>query len=187
VVSGRRSKVVVGVASLALVASAGTAAVAAKGPPPKQATITAVTKVQVKVNRYVKDNLRWQKDVYQVRSGGTLKLVNKAADEGPHTFTVVKPKDLPKTPKQIFNCAICETLGAAHGADPNSDAPPKFNFLENGVGQDTPPNVDQPGDSALLGPNKGDSLSLTVTAKKGTTLRFMCLIHPWMQAKVLVR
>ena len=25
-----------------------------------------------------------------------------------------------------------------------------------------------------------------MTAKKGTTLYFMCAIHPWMQAKVIV-
>ena len=30
-------------------------------------------------------------------------------------------------------------------------------------------------------------LTLTVTAKKGTTLYFMCAIHPWMQAKVQVK
>jgi hypothetical protein len=33
---------------------------------------------------------------------------------------------------------------------------------------------------------KGESIDLKVTAKKGTTLHFMCLIHPWMQAKVVV-
>jgi hypothetical protein len=47
--------------------------------------------------------------------------------------------------------------------------------------------VDQPGDSGITGPGeKGESIDLPVTAKKGTTLRFMCLIHPWMQAKVIV-
>ena len=37
----------------------------------------------------------------------------------------------------MLNCKICEKLGKAHGADPNSNAPPKFPFLENGVGQAT--------------------------------------------------
>ena len=47
-----------------------------------------------------------------MRSGGTLRIVNNAPDEGPHTFTVVKKSDLPKTPRAIFNCAICNKLGA---------------------------------------------------------------------------
>ena len=84
-------------------------------------------------------------------SGGTLHIVNVAADEGPHTFTVVAKKDEPRTATQLFRCQICEKLGKAHGADPNSNAPPKFPFLENGVGQATPPSVNQPGDSGITG------------------------------------
>ena len=80
-------------------------------------------------------------------------------------------------------------LLVAHGADPNSDAPPKFQFLENGVGQDTPPDVDKAGDSGLTGPGEApnEKISLKVTAKKGSQLYFLCLIHPWMQAKVQVQ
>jgi hypothetical protein len=29
---------------------------------------------------------------------------------------------------------------------------------------------------------KGESIDLKVTAKPGTKLNFICLIHPWMQA-----
>ena len=175
-----------GAAALAL-ALAGPVS-AATGPPPKQATVRAVQTLQVKINRFVRDGLRWQRDTYIVRSGGTVKLINDAPDEGPHTFTFVKRTDLPRTPKQILgSCKICETLGQAHGADPNTEGPPKFAFLENGVGQDTAPNFDQPGDSAVVDATKGASLTLPVTAKKGTTHYFMCLIHPWMQGKLLVR
>jgi len=111
--------------------------------------------------------------------------VNDAADEGPHTFTVVAPKDEPKTGLQMENCRICNTLAKAHGADPNSNAPPKFQYLENGVGQKTPPLVDRAGDSGVTGPGKkGESITLKVTAKPGTKLYFMCLIHPWMQAEL---
>jgi hypothetical protein len=141
----------------------------------------------MKPNRYIQDGLRWNRDVYRVRSRGTLHIVNTAAGEGPHTFTVVKKKDLPKTAKEAFNCKICNKLAAAHGADPNSEAPPKFQYLENGVGQNTPPNVDRPGDSGVTGSGqKGEFIDLKVTAKPGKTLHFLCLIHPWMQAKVIV-
>ena len=180
-------KLIAGVAGLSLALGASGVAVAASARAPKKATIKVSQKLVMKQNRYIQDGLRWNKDAYHVRSGGTLHIVNTVASEGPHTFTVVRKKDLPKTAAQAFNCKICNTLGAAHGADPQSNAPPKFPFLENGVGQATPPSVDRPGDSGVTGPGKkGESIDLKVTAKKGTTLKFMCLIHPWMQAKVIV-
>jgi plastocyanin len=153
---------------------------------PSKTTIKVTAGVKIKPNRWIQDSLRWDKDVYRVKSGGTLRIVNTAADEGPHTFTVVKRTDLPRA-GAFRGCPICDKLGAAHGADPNSDAPPKFPFLENGVGQSTPPDVDRPGDSGVTGEGKkGESITLKVTAKKNTQLYFMCLIHPWMEAKVLV-
>jgi hypothetical protein len=170
--------------TLTLVAGVTTIASAASSAPNK-ATIKVSQKLLMKPNRYIQDGLRWDKDVYRVKSGGTLHVVNTVATEGPHTFTVVAKKDIPKTAAQAFNCKICKKLGQAHGADPNSDAPPKFPFLENGVGQATPPNVDRPGDSGVTGAGKkGESIDLKVTAKKGSELYFMCLIHPWMQAEV---
>ena len=178
-------KLIAGVAVLGITLGGTGAALAASAKrAPNRATIKAVTNFKVKINRYIRDDLRWNKDVYFVRSGGTLHVVNAARGDGPHTFTVVRRKDLP-TAAHVFDCKICETLGQAHGAPPNGEGPPKFQFLENGVGQDTPPDVDRPGDSAVV--DEGKSVDLKVTAKKGATLRFMCLIHPWMQAKVLVR
>jgi hypothetical protein len=140
---------------------------------------------KVVINKYIQDNLRWDKNVYTVASGGTIHVVNLAADEGPHTFTIVAKKDAPKTGLQVVNCRICNILGKAHGADPSGNAPPKFPFLENGVGQQTPPNVDKPGDSAVTGKGKkGEFVNLTVTAPAGTKLWMICLVHPWMQAEV---
>ena len=163
-----------------------TGAMAARSVHSSVTTIKAVTvPPKVVVNRYIQDGLRWNKDVYTVPSGGTIHIVNVAADEGPHTFTVVQRKDAPKTGLQMLNCKICAALGKAHGADPNSNAPPKFQYLENGVGQTTPPQVDKPGDSGVTGKGKkGESINLTVTAPAGTKLYFMCLIHPWMQAEL---
>jgi len=155
---------------------------------PSKTTVTESHTIKVKPNRYFQDGLRWKKDVYTIKSGGTLHVVNNEASEGPHTFTVVKKSDLPKTAAQINRCKICEKLGEAMGFDPNSEGPPKFQYLENGVGSTTPPNVDKPGDSGLTGQGqKGESIDMKVTAKAGTTLYFMCLIHPWMQGKLVVR
>jgi hypothetical protein len=169
-----------------LAAVAATGAIAASSKQASVTTIKAVSKTPtVLLNRYIQDNLRWDKDKYTVPSGGTLHIVNLAADEGPHTFTVVQKKDEPKTGLQIVNCKICNILGKAHGANPNSEAPPKFPYLENGVGQSTPPDVDKPGDSGITGKGKkGESIDLKVTAPAGTELYFICLIHPWMQAEL---
>src|SRR5690349_14834240 len=175
--------------SLALVAAGAIAAGAVAGRSATQANVTTIKAVtslpKVSINRYIQDELRWDKDRYTVKSGGTLHIVNDAADEGPHTFTIVLAKDEPKTGLQVVNCKICLALAKAHGANPNSDAPPKFPFLENGVGQKTPPNVDRAGDSGVTGPGKkGESIDLKVTAPAGTKLKFICLIHPWMQAEL---
>lgn len=181
-------KLIVGVTALVVAVALGATGVslAASKSAPKKVSVKAVQTLKVKINRYIQDGLRWDKDTYKVASGGTIHVVNNAAGEGPHTFTVVAKKDLPKTVAQINNCKICNTLGAAHGADPSSDAPPKFPFLENGVGQATPPNIDKAGDSALVEDKKGAIDDLKVTAKKGSELYFMCLIHPWMQGEVQV-
>ena len=175
---------VVAAGAAAAVAAAG--ALAGNGHRSSVTTVKAVNKLPaVVINRYIQDNLRWDKDVYTVPSGGTLHVVNLAADEGPHTFTIVLKKDAPRNGLQAVNCKICNALAKAHGADPNSNAPPKFQYLENGVGQNTPPDIDRPGDSGVTGKGKkGESINLTVTAPAGTKLWMMCLIHPWMQAEV---
>jgi hypothetical protein len=178
---------------LLLVVAAGVAAaVAAAGAVAGNSHSSAVTTVKavskpptLVVNRYIQDNLRWDKDLYKVPSGGTIHVVNLAADEGPHTFTIVLKKDAPRNGLQAVNCKICNALAKAHGADPNSNAPPKFQYLENGVGQNTPPDIDRPGDSGVTGKGKkGESINLPVTAPAGTKLWMMCLIHPWMQAEI---
>jgi hypothetical protein len=168
------------------VAALAAGALASTGKRSAVTTVKAVSKPPtVQVNRYIQDNLRWNRDVYKVKSGGAIHVVNVAADEGPHTFTIVKKKDAPKTGLQMVNCRICNALAKAHGANPDSEAPPKFPFLEDGVGQQTPPSIDKPGDSGLTGQGKkGESIDLNVTAAPGTKLWMMCLIHPWMQAEV---
>src|SRR5690242_2357592 len=159
------------------VAACGTGVAFAAGAP-KHTKITPTQTTKVKINRYIQDGLRWKDDVYSVKSGGTITITNTAPADGPHTFTVVKKGDEPRSSRAVNNCAICLKLAGPHGFDPSSNAPPKFLFLENGVGQNTPAKIDRPGDSAFVGPNKGDSVTLPVTAKKGTVLHFMCLLHP---------
>ena len=183
-------KLAAGAAGLALIAAGGIAAVGASGAANSAATDAVVVKqkfsLEMKPNRYIKDNMRFNKDVYRVNSGGTLKLVLNKPQEGPHTASLVKKKDLPSNVNEAFNCRVCNVLGKAHGADPNSEEPPKFQFVEDGRGQRTPSDFDKPGDSGLTGDRKGDSFTVDVTAPAGSTRYILCLLHPWMQAKLEV-
>lgn len=169
---------------LALAAVGATTAAAA---PRTRVTVKSVSSFRFKINRYIQDGLRWNRDVYAVRSGGTVKLVNGDGQSGPHTLTVLAKRDMPRTLRTLFNCRACNELTRAHGANPDSEDPPRFPFLENGVGQQSSPDVDRPGDSVLVGPRRGEAISFDVTARTGTTLYFICLVHPWMQAKLQVQ
>src|SRR3954471_24670063 len=112
-----RRRLIAGAVTLSVALGTAGVAVAAKtSAAPAKTTIKVSQKLKVKPNRYIQDGLRWDKDVYKVRSGGTLHIVNTVATEGPHTFTVVKKKDLPRNVKQLNNCRICNTLTQAHGA-----------------------------------------------------------------------
>src|SRR5689334_18711929 len=119
-------KLMAGVAGLCLVVGTAGVAVAAA---PSSTTVKESQTFKVVPNRYIQDGLRFNKDVYKVKSGGTVNFVFTVTSEGPHTLTVVNRKDLPKTAKAMQNCGICNKLGQAHGADPNTEAPPKFQYL----------------------------------------------------------
>ena len=186
-----KRKIASGAAGLALIAAGGAATVSASGSADSAAVAptTAVVKqkagVEIKPNRYVKDKLRFNRDVYRVQSGGTLRVVNTQPDEGPHTVSIVRKRDLPTTAAEAFNCQVCNALGKAHGF-PKGEGPPKFEFVENGEGQKDPADFNKPGDSGITGENKGDKFEVKVTAPAGKTLHFMCIVHPWMQAKLKV-
>ncbi len=182
-------KLLIGITTLGLVAG-GSAVAMAAGSAPKHTTINAVTSVKFKINRYAQDGTRWQNDVYTVKSGGTISIVNLAASDGPHTFSVVTKSQRPLTTKQIGACdqgsGICRTIAEEFGATPGANKPPKFLFVNNGKGTNTPPNIDGPGDMAFIAPKQKAKVTLKVTAKPGTTLYFICAVHPWMQAKLVV-
>ena len=83
-------KLLLGSAVAVLAAAVAAGAMAGNGKHSSVTTVKAINKAPViVVNRYIQDNLRWDKDVYKVASGGTIHVVNMAADEGPHTFTIV--------------------------------------------------------------------------------------------------
>jgi hypothetical protein len=177
---GRRKLFVVPVTALAVAGVAVGSAVAAGGGAPKVDKIKAVGSIKAKPGFYIQDMLRYTPYTSSVKSGGTISLTagKGGLGEGPHSFSLVKKSQLPKTAKQINKCKVCQQIAQEHGADPNSEAPPQKPFIDGGDG------FNKPGDSTFF---DGKAQKLKVTAKKGTTLYFMCAIHPWMQGSIKVR
>ena len=121
----------------------------------------------------------------EVRSGEQVTWQNTTAD--PHTVSVVRHADLPATIDQLFACAICTVIGAAHFPNGFDQAP--VPVLDDLKPTGFPPRLDSPGDSFLIGPSgsPGSSITAVVSAPAGTTLDYMCVIHPWMQGSIVVR
>jgi hypothetical protein len=172
--------------ALALAATGAVTAVAATRAP-SRVTISTPTSGGYKINRYAIFGLRWNKDVYTIKSGGTLKFKNLITD--PHTFSVLKKSQVPRTTAQINRCgstppalpkyAPCRALYLAHA--PGASGAPQNPVVNKGK-----PGIDVPGDSVFIPPKGAPQPSIKVTAKPGTVLYFVCLIHPWMQAKLVV-
>ena len=163
--------------ALTAVAVAGGATASKKAP--KKATEMTDGKVQFKVNKFFKEGYHFHEGKITIASGGTLRLIEKTGED--HTFSLVAKQ--PKTLKAANNCfgptGVCGPILAAHGA--TEDGPPT-NPLVN-VGAD---GFDQPGDSVIL-PAKSKNTKVTITAKAGTRLKFMCVFHPQMQGVITVK
>ena len=122
--------------------------------------------------------------------GEELRVVNKTnpAQVGPHTFSLVTKGSLPKTAKARKTCftpgKIC--MGIAHWYGLKGEENPKNPILEvGGEGWDTMGTVTKKGDSWFTS-KKGGSIEEAVSAKAGTTLYFICAVHPWMQGSIKV-
>ena len=129
----------------------------------------------------IKDSMRFSPAKFTIASGGTLTLKGKtSAKEGPHTFSLVKSSDLPKTGKQVQNCSVCKSFFKKHGANEKTGKI-KHPLLNTGA-----TGFDSPGDSIVIAPGKSTT-KITFSAKSGTTFSYLCAVHPWMQGKVTVK
>jgi plastocyanin len=170
----------VGVAAVAAITAAAVA-VPAFAAAPSRAIQKVVGGAKVVPNRSFSDTMHFKKDVIQVQKGGTITLVDTT--KAPHTFSIVKAKQLPKTPKQVENCfgkGPCDEIAIAHGAvnpDTGEEQDPTTPLVNAGKA-----GFNQPGDSVLIPP--GGRVKVKVTG--GQDLSYICAIHPWMQGKINV-
>jgi plastocyanin len=182
--SNSRRALVVAVLGAALLALGGSALGAAgKGKGSAKAKIVIKGGESFKTNAYIKDSVHFVGATVTVRSGGTVTLTNTSKDG--HTLSIVKQSQLPRTINQIENCSVCGEVAKSHGVNPSAppSGPPPIPLVNVG-----PPGFNQPGDSVIIGPKgHGGPVTFKVTAPAGTTLSFMCAIHPWMQGRILVK
>jgi hypothetical protein len=129
-----------------------------------------------------------------VYEGETFEVLNETNPRqvGPHTFSLVEKSVLPTTASSRKSCFtpkhICLSIAEWHkfnpktekiGLNPVKAGPAGWSTLGNNSGKQ--------GDSWFTGETKaGTHFSEPVTAKAGTTLYFVCAIHPWMQGSVKV-
>ncbi len=122
-----------------------------------------------------------------IQSGG--KLVIKDPSGAPHTLSLVTKNLVPRTRAQMQNCFktghICRAIAKWHKAPNNG--PPKVNPVDVGKpGWDTEGNLNRKGDSVFFTPKK-PAATRVVSAAPGTTLHFICAVHPEMHGTLHVK
>lgn len=156
------------------------------------ATVRVTDHVKFVVNRYVQDAMRFDPGTVTVSSGCSLTFQFATGGQSdPHSLSIVKASDLPKTTAQMENCKVCAQIGSKHVEHPGQPPGPK-NPIVHWIVNSGKPGLDGPGDSLGIFEAKGAppghrSVTVPVSAPAGTTLYFMCGLHPWMQGKILVK
>jgi plastocyanin len=171
------------------VAAVGVVAVAQGTSGASHATIVARDSgITISLNKYVQDNMSFAPGTATVASGGTITLkFDKPGSQEPHTLTIVRKDQLPKTAAQVENCKACQRYATPHLKNPKAE-PGQGNPIVHWILNKGAPGLDTPGDSvAIQEPGRHKSVTVNVSAHSGTTLYFVCAVHPWMQGKILVR
>jgi plastocyanin len=171
--------VVLGAALLTVVGSA----LAAGGKGPARATVVVTGSESMKPNAFLTNTFHFQSGTVPIRSGGTITITNTTRDG--HTLSLVKSSQVPRSIKQIENCRVCGEVAKSHGINTEGPAsgPPPIRLVDVGA-----PGFDSPGDSIIIPPKgRGGPVTFKVTARPGTILNFMCVFHPWMSGRFLVK
>jgi hypothetical protein len=124
-------------------------------------------------------------------AGEDLTIENKSIPKaiGPHTFSLVQESLTPETKPDRKKCFtpghICMAIADWHGVV--GEGPVTKNPAKAGkTGWDTEGTISKKGDSWFTGETPGTSITQKVTAAPGTTIHFMCAIHPWMHGSIEV-
>lgn len=131
-------------------------------------------------------NLHYVLSDDSINAGGSLVIKDKTSE--PHTLSLVTKNLVPKTNSQINKCFtkghICKAIAKWHKAKGNTVG--VKNVDVGGPGWNQEGNLNRKGDSSFYTPGKNPP-TRAVTAAQGTTLHFICAIHPWMHGTIHVR
>ncbi|SRR6266542_6904733 len=150
------------------------------------ATVKTIEEVKMVPNKYIQDGVHFAPGTVTVASGGTLTFEYGDKEQEPHTLTVVPKSGLPKTAAQAENCAACQKYATPHLKNPKAP-PDEHNPIVHWTLSKGNPGFDTVGDSLAIQPGAHKKINVKVTAPAGTTLYFVCAVHPWMQGKIVVK
>jgi plastocyanin len=139
-------------------------------------------------NAFISADFRFEPGPLSVKSGDSVTWQNTTNDG--HTISIVPSQ--PTTIGQVFNCGapgtVCAPILQCHFplGFGNGGPPPAVNLTcgNASVGQ-----LKAVGDSFLIPPpftGAPQTITASITAPPGTTLLYICVIHPWMQGSILV-
>ncbi|HEV2059250.1 MAG TPA: hypothetical protein VGR11_07825 [Solirubrobacteraceae bacterium] len=127
-----------------------------------------------------------------VKAGQLLRIRNLSDPKkiGPHTFTLVAADVVPRSRKDMKECftpgKICMTGAIAHEFDEKTEkiGRPLVEAGRPGWDRRFSKKVKK-GDSWYT-EDKGEQFEQVVSAKAGTVLSYICLVHPEMHGKIKV-
>lgn len=127
-----------------------------------------------------------------VAAGDVLKVKNKTNPRkiGPHTFSLVKEKDIPVSDDRIKACArkfvkICGAIVKWHKVDLETGLVGKNPVSAAKDGWDQLGSLNRKGDSWVSEKRK-QAFKQQVSADSGKTLTYFCAVHPEMQGEITV-
>ena len=128
-----------------------------------------------------------------VVAGEKLEIVNETNPKqvGPHTFSLVTKGSLPKTRKAMNSCfapkKICLAIAEWHGFNPKTERISKNLVKAGPAGWSTMGDATGKKGDSWYTEKKGATFSQAVTATPGSTLYYICAVHPEMQGEVEVK
>ncbi len=180
-----RKSIVLVAALAALVLLAGTALAAGHRHHAAPVVVKALGGMKMVPNKYFQDEMRFSPGTIHVTSGQSITFEFGDKESEPHTLTIVPRSALPANAMQAEQCRACR-YATGHLKNPKA-APDATNPIVHWVLNKGPAGLDEVGDSIAIQPGgKHKSVTVAVTAKPGTTLYFLCAVHPWMQGKIVV-
>lgn len=186
-INSRKAARFMGTATLAV--ALGVAVVGTAGADSAQRGANSTTTIEIKGKTH--RNLRFV-GPETVAAGTELTIENLTSPRrvGPHTFSLVKNRLVPKDRREQNRCfgpgGICLKIAKAHEIDLKSGQIGKRSVDEGEKGWDRSFKRKINGDSFVLEEGKGETHSRVVSAEEGRTLHFICIVHPHMQGEIEV-